>query len=1046
MSRIFRIGALGLLACVVACSGNDSAQPQAGNSALARNVARLKAGSPPALAALTDWPAITSSIAKDPAMESRIAQIVAGMSLAQKIGQMTQPEIKSITPAQVTQYYIGSVLNGGGSWPGNNKYASAQDWVTLADQYYNASMASNMATKIPIVWATDAVHGHNNVYGATIFPHNIGLGAAHDAALITQIGAAVGQQVRATGVNWAFAPTLAVVRDDRWGRTYEGFSEDAALVKQYAANYVTGLQGTFASDGNIIATAKHFIGDGGTDQGVDQGVNMSSNPDMINIHGQGYYGALGAGVQTVMASFNSWANASQNIAIGKMHGSKTMLTDVLKTKMGFDGLVVSDWNGIAQVPGCSNASCPQAINAGVDIVMVPDDWQAFISNTVAQVNAGQIPLNRINDAVTRILRVKMRAGVFNGKKPSQNTFAGSQTALQARALARQAVQESLVLLKNNGNLLPLARNKRILVVGKSANSLQNQTGGWSLSWQGTGNANSDFPAGDTILAGLQEADGSANVTFSVDAAGINVSASQFDAVIAVIGETPYAEGVGDIGSGTLRHSSRYPEDLAVLQKVAGKGVPVVTVLLSGRAVYANDLLNLSNAFVAGWLPGTEGKGVADVLSRAANGGVNHDFTGTLPYSWPKTPCQFVLNSGDTNYAPLFSTGYGLHAQDIASLPALDTSIVNCSGGSVTPLAIFNQTDKAPYALQVATSANNWQSVAVGSDLNVTLNVPVSNPAIRVQTTQVNLQQDAKLVSWFGTGQVFAQSAQKANLSSYLTANAALQFDMVVSQIPQGPVTLAIDCGYPCRGALDATTVFERAPLNQKQTVKIPLSCFAARGTDFAQIDTPFLVFSNTALAAAFTNVSWVPGAGADADGLSCSQLVAGAPKMKPAYTVFGSSGAGVAGSYGAGFAPNSWATASGLVSFAANAQDGSVGINFAAGTGANGLFYMTGAPVNLSAFASGSLSFELYVDSYGSNSSGFAIKMESPGNNCVSNDVAIGRPAAGAWQTITLPMSQMLAAPQPCFSLANVNAPFDILPRWGDQSGVKFRVRNVRFQ
>ena len=1043
MTTLYRIGAAGLLACAVGCSGGDSSL-EAGS----KNTARLqgKAVASNGLLAYTDWPAITSSIAKDPAMESQIAQIVAGMTLSQKIGQMTQPEIKSITPAQVTQFYIGSVLNGGGSLPNNNKYASAADWVALADQYYNASMVTNMAVKIPVIWGTDAVHGHNNVVGATIFPHNIGLGAAHDAALITQIGGAVGQAVRATGVNWAFAPTLAVVRDDRWGRTYESFSEDPALVKQYAANYVTGLQGTFASDANVIATAKHFIGDGGTDQGVDQGVNMASNLDMINIHGQGYYGALGAGVQTVMASFNSWSNLGQNINIGKMHGSKTMLTDVLKTKMGFDGLIVSDWNGIAQVPGCTNASCPQAINAGIDIVMVPDDWQAFISNTVAQVNSGQIPLARINDAVTRILRVKMRAGLFNGKKPSQNAFAGSQSALQSRALARQAVQESLVLLKNNGNVLPLQRGKRILVVGKSANSMQNQTGGWSLSWQGTGNSNSDFPAGDTILAGVQEASGNANVTFSVDAANVTVSPGQFDAVIAVVGETPYAEGAGDIGSGNLRHTSRYPEDLTVLQKVAGKGVPVVTVLLSGRPLYANDLLNLSNSFVAGWLPGTEGKGVSDVLFRAANGAVNKDFKGSLPFSWPKTPCQFVLNSGDVGYAPLFATGYGLHAADVATVAQLDTSVLNCNGNGNTPLAIFNQTDKAPYALYVATAANNWQSVALGSDLNATLNVPATNPALRVQTTQVNVQQDAKLVTWFGTGQIFAQSGSKSNLSAYLSGNAALQFDMVLNQLPQGPVTMAIDCGYPCRGALDVTTVFERAALKQKQTVKIPLSCFAAKGTDFTQVDTPFLVFSNTVLAASFTNINWVPGAAQDADAISCSQLVAGAAKMKPVYTVFGAGSSGEAGSYAAGFAPGTWATGSGLVSFAANATDGSVSINFAAGTGANGLFYITGSPVNLSAFSGGSLNFEILVDSYGSNTSGFAIKMESPGTNCVSNDVAIGRPAAGSWQTISLPMSQILVAPQPCFSLANVNAPFDILPRWGDQNGVKFRVRNVRFQ
>jgi beta-glucosidase len=610
-------------------------------------------------------------------MESRIAQIVAGMTLAQKIGQMTQPEIQNITPAEVTQYYIGSVLNGGGSWPGNNKHASVTDWVARADAFYDASMATNMAVKIPIIWGTDAVHGHNNVYGATVFPHNIGLGAARDADLVRRIGIATARAVRATGIDWAFAPTLAVVRDDRWGRSYEGFSEDPAIVNQYAGQIVTGFQGTFGSEANLLVTAKHFMGDGGTDKGDDQGVTTCSLSDMINIHGQGYYSALAAGAQTVMASYNSWSNPSLGINVGKMHGSQYMLTDVLKVKMGFDGFVVSDWNGIAQVPGCTNSSCPQAINAGIDMVMVPADWRAFITNTIQQVQSGQIPLSRIDDAVTRILRVKMRAGLFSGRKPSQRLDAGNAAALQARALAREAVQKSLVLLKNNGNVLPLARGRKILVVGKSANSLPNQTGGWTLTWQGTGNTNADFPNGDTILAGIQEAAGAANVTYSSNGRGVSVS--NFDAVIAVVGETPYAEGQGDIGpTATLEHSTRYAEDLSVLKVVAGKGRPVVTVFLSGRPLYVNNLLNRSDAFVAAWLPGTEGKGVSDVLFRDASGNIHRDFTGKLSFSWPKSACQTPVNSGDANYAPLFPLGYGLSYASPATVPQLDETSV--SGG------------------------------------------------------------------------------------------------------------------------------------------------------------------------------------------------------------------------------------------------------------------------------------------------------------------------------------------------------------------------------
>ncbi|MFA9218817.1 MAG: glycoside hydrolase family 3 protein, partial [Sphingomonadaceae bacterium] len=605
----------------------------------------------PAAAPLADWPHIRSAIQPDQAMEAKIASIVAGMTLAQKVGQMTQPEIKFITPEQVRQYSIGSVLNGGGSWPQGNKYATAADWVALADQYYEASMRTDMKVKVPVIWGVDAMHGHSNVYGSTLFPHNIGLGAARDKKLVGQMAESVAKAVRATGINWIFAPTLAVVRDDRWGRTYESFSEDPAIVRDYADVYVTGLQGRFKEDRNVVATAKHFIGDGGTDQGKDRGENQATLAQMINLHGAGYYPALAAGVQTVMTSFNSWNDVAAGKDYGKMHGSGELMIGALKNKMGFDGLVVSDWNAIAEVPGCTNDSCAAAINAGIDMVMVPEHWQSFISTTIAQVERGAIPMARIDDAVSRILRVKLRAGMF-GRKPSQNLYAGKQEALQARALARQAVRESLVLLKNNGGVLPLARGKKVLVVGKSADSMANQSGGWSLTWQGTDNKNSDYPVGDTILAGIRAAVGSANVSYSANAAGVDVS--QFDAVIAVIGETPYAEGDGDIGpAGTLRLSGRHPEDMAVLQAVAGKGKPVVTVLVAGRPLYVNDMLNLSDSFVAAWLPGTEGQGVADVLFRSKSGKVNADFRGKLSFSWPKSVCQSPLNVGDAQYDPLF---------------------------------------------------------------------------------------------------------------------------------------------------------------------------------------------------------------------------------------------------------------------------------------------------------------------------------------------------------------------------------------------------------
>ena len=809
---------------------------------------------------MADWPQVRSAIARDAALEKRVQEIVGKMTLAQKIGQMTQPEIKSATPADVRRYYLGSVLNGGGSWPNGNKHASAAEWLALAQAYYEASTQTDMAIPVPLIWGTDAVHGHNNVPGATLFPHNIGLGAARNPQLVRDIGAATAKAVRATGIAWVFGPTLAVVRDDRWGRTYESYAEDPQVVRSYAGQYVRGMQGAFKDDANTVATAKHFIGDGGTANGKDRGVTMASEADMLNIHGQGYVPALAAGAQTVMASFNSWTDTASGTAHGKLHGSKAALTGILKTKMGFDGFVVSDWNGIAEVPGCRNDSCAQAINAGIDMVMVPDDWKAFIANTIGQVERGEIPMARIDDAVTRIIRVKLRAGLFD-KSPAQNAHAGKDEAMQARALARRAVRESLVLLKNEGPALPLRRGSKILVVGKSADDLSNQSGGWSLTWQGTANTNADFRNADTILAGIRDAAGADKVSFSIDAKGVDLSG--FDAVVAVIGERPYAEGDGDIGpSGTLRHSSRYPEDLALLRAVAGKGKPVITVMVSGRPLYANDLLNLSDTFIAAWLPGSEGKGVSDLL---VAGPKRYEFRGKLPFSWPKSACQTALNVGDKDYAPLFAYGYGLTTATRSKVGRLDESVPagGCSASSTLP--VFSQADRASFPLAIRSGA---QTTVIGADLNATFSLP----GISVSTTQVNTQQDAKLVTWTGPAAIEARGARPMVLTGAAARDAALRFDTIVSGAPAGKVTLAMGQGGAAAAEVDASALFTRLAGKGKQTVKIPLSCFQARGLDLARVDTPFSIASTGAFAAAFTGIEIAGGAAVESDAVRCEDL------------------------------------------------------------------------------------------------------------------------------------------------------------------------------
>lgn len=819
------------------------------------------------LATLGDWPKIDSAVKRDPALEARVHEIVAGMTLAQKVGQMTQAEIKSITPDEVRQYYIGSVLNGGGSWPGGNKRASVGDWLAFAESYRDASLHTDAAIPIPIIWGTDAVHGHGNVFGATLFPHNVGLGAAHDPELIEAIGASTARAVRATGIDWVFAPTLAVAMNHRWGRSYESFGQDAELVRRYAHAYVRGMQGAFA-DGNAIATAKHFIGDGATENGTDQGIAKVDRDSMIRVHGAGYYGALQAGVQTVMASYNGWDDIASGKDYGKMHGARALLTDALKNAMGFDGFVVSDWNAIGQLPGCSNSSCAASINAGIDMVMVPDDWKAFIANTIAQVERNEIALARIDDAVSRIVRVKLRAGLFD-QRPSQSRHAGDAQAIVDRALARRAVRQSLVLLKNDEAALPLKHGQRLLVIGKSADSIANLAGGWSLTWQGTDNANTDFPGADSVLAGLRAIAGTDNARLADSADGVDPAT--FDIVVAVIGETPYAETRGDIvPSATLRHSDRYPEDLAVLQSAAASGKPVITVFIAGRALYVNDLLNASSAFVAAWLPGTEGGGIADVLFAHDLTGNVVDFTGRLSASWPRTPCDTVDASGDgTPWLP----GFGLSYANAAATGRLPEHAEMHECATPTRLDVFDTTDAPPFVLTLGRSDASGDGRAIGADLNAAFAWPDAEPILRVRTVQVNTQQDGKEIAWLAPARVFARSANGNNLHPLAAAEAALQFDIVPASVGNARVQLFMGCGHDCGAKLEFAGVLRRLPTGERSTVKVPLACFIERGLDAGGVDVPFGIDADSPFVAALADIRIVAGAGKDTDAVACADLV-----------------------------------------------------------------------------------------------------------------------------------------------------------------------------
>jgi beta-glucosidase len=606
-----------------------------------------------AATAADPWPRAVNPAPRNPALDARVHAIVAGMTLEQKVGQMTQADIRSVTPDEVRRYYIGSILNGGGAWPSMNMHSSVDDWLKLSDAFYRASMSTDMKVKVPVIWGTDAVHGHNNVYGATLFPHNIGLGAAHDPALVGRIGRATASQVRATGITWAFAPTLAVVQNPRWGRTYESYSSNPELVRDYGEAMVRGLQGQLGSPTSVLATAKHWLGDGGTFHGKDQGETRTSEANLAATHAAGYYGALKANVQTVMVSYSSFTDTASGKHWGKMHGNAHLIGDVLKRRLGFDGLVVSDWNGIEQVPGCTKWHCPQAINAGIDLVMVPDDWKKFIGTTIADVRTGRIKMSRIDDAVSRIVRVKLESGLFDSSPATGlHPDATVMHSPEVRMLAREAVRKSLVLLKNDHGVLPLRRTGKVLVVGKGAASLPMQAGGWSLTWQGDNTKTSDYPNADTLLSALRKTIGAGNVEYSPD--GKVADFGGYSAIVMVAAENPYAEGAGDISfPRSVRHTSRYPADLAALTRVSGKGVPVVTLLFSGRPVAANDLINRSDAFIAAWLPGTEGMGLADMLVAGPDGLPAFAFTGRLPFDWPAGDC--LAKKGGIQ----FRRGYGL---------------------------------------------------------------------------------------------------------------------------------------------------------------------------------------------------------------------------------------------------------------------------------------------------------------------------------------------------------------------------------------------------
>lgn len=566
------------------------------------------------------------------------------MTLEEKIGQMIQADQEFLKdPADIETYFLGSLLSGGGSDPkaGN----SLEAWTDLYDGYQKHALKTRLG--IPLLYGIDAVHGNNNVLGAVVFPHNIGLGAARNPALVERIARVTAEEVRATGINWTFAPCVTVPRDERWGRTYEGFGESPDVSGPLGAAAVRGFQGRALDDPlSILACAKHYVGDGGTSPNagrgrfrMDQGDTRVDEETLRAIHLKPYRDVVEAGVGSIMPSYNSWNGV-------KCSGNKYLLTDVLKGELGFEGFLISDYRAIDQVDPDYKTAIEKSINAGMDMGMVPSKYKEFFANLKELVNEGRVSMSRIDDAVTRILRVKFALGLMDKERSplADRSLHSSFGSAEHRAVARNAVRQSLVLLKNDNHTLPISKETtRIHVAGKSADNLGNQCGGWTVDWQGK--QGEVTPGGTTILEGIRKtvADGT-EVTFSKDGTG----AQGANVGIVVIGETPYAEMMGDDADLSLAE-----EDVQAVANMKGAGIPVVVILISGRPLIINEVLEQADAFIAAWLPGTEGQGVADVIFG------DYQPTGKLSFTWPRSISQVPINVGDADYDPLFEFGYGL---------------------------------------------------------------------------------------------------------------------------------------------------------------------------------------------------------------------------------------------------------------------------------------------------------------------------------------------------------------------------------------------------
>jgi beta-glucosidase len=817
-----------------------------------------------------EWPQSGPTIALDPKTEQFVDQLLGKMSSEEKVGQLVQADIGSIKPEDLRKYKLGSILAGGNAAPGDDVRTSAAHWLDLVDAFYRASVAdaSPAHLAIPILFGIDAVHGHTRIPGATVFPHNVGLGAAHDTALIETIGQATAEEITATGIDWTFAPTIAVVRDVRWGRSYESYSEDPALVAAYTRAMLTGLQGAagssqFMGPGRALATIKHFLGDGGTIAGRDQFNNLSDERTLREVHGAGYPPGIDAGALTVMASYNSWQGT-------KMHDNHGLLTDVLKGRWQFPGFVVGDWNAQEEIPGCTKFDCLDMLMAGIDMYMAPDSWRQIYASLLDQVQSGRVPQSRLDDAVRRILRVKAMAGLFEKPAPKDRAGAGQFQQLgspEHRAIARAAVRQSLVLLKNNYQLLPLDPRAHILVAGAAADDIGIQCGGWTIDWQGDHNTNADFPGATSIFGGIKAAVEAAGGTAILSPDGSFKERPA--AAIVVYGETPYAEFEGD--RETLEFSPDDRSQLQLLRRLRTAHIPVVSVFISGRPMWVNRELNASDAFVAAWLPGSEGAGVADLLFRKPDGSVRQDFTGRLGFSWPQTAMPVTFTDSGAVKGALFERGFGLSVTQQPYRRRLPED-------SAVP-SVLRQRDTLFHAGHVTAPWSLYVNDPVAGIRLTTATQPSPGGAVTVQ-----LDPPVVRTTWSGLSPgVFTIGGRAADYGALARAGATIDVRYRVELHPQQSVRVGMfceapygnhapadassppidwaQCGSHTGALLDMTARFASAPIGSWQMVSIPLACFTGNGADLSRVSAAFAVATSGKFAVSFSDIGITRNAG-----------------------------------------------------------------------------------------------------------------------------------------------------------------------------------------